>query len=87
MLIASLEFGIWKEGHGEFARSEKLGHYDFLDALIYLVAGLMPVIQNINPIPPLYKINVSTTMFPSGIPLQHENPQDNEIKKIFKIKF
>jgi hypothetical protein len=87
MLIASLEFGIWKEGHSEFARSEKLGHYDFIDALIYMIAGLIPVIKNINPIPPLYKIAVSTTMFPNGLPLQHGNPQDEEIRKIFKKTF
>lgn len=87
MLIASLEFGIWKEGHAEFARSEKLGHYDFLDALIYIIAGLMPVVRNVNPIPPLYKINVPQTMFPNGIPLHHENPQDQEIRKIFKTGF
>lgn len=87
MLIASLAFGIWKIGHSEFARSEKLGHYDFVDALIYLIAGLMPVIRNVNPVPPLYKINVHQTMFPNGMPLQHENKQDDEIKKMFRNKF
>lgn len=88
MLIASLEFGIWKDGHSEFARSEELGHYDFIDALIYLIAGLMPAIRNVNPVPPLYNINTSTTMFPNNvIPTQHENPQDKEILKIFKPGF
>lgn len=87
MLIASLEFGIWKEGHSEFARSEKLGHYDFLDALIYLVAGLLPTIRNVNPIPPLYNINISTTMFPNGMPPHHATGQDEAIKRIFKTHF
>ena len=88
MLIASLEFGIWKSGHAEFARSEKLGHYDFIDALVYLIAGLMPSVQNINPIPPLYKINVATTMFANNqIPYSHPNRQDEEIKKMFERKF
>jgi hypothetical protein len=87
MLIASLAFGIWKEGHSEFARSKELGHYDFLDALIYLVSTLIPAIRNINPIPPLYKINVSKTMFPNNVvPLHYPNPQDEEIKKIFYRK-
>jgi len=87
MLIASLDFGIWKAGHSDFAKSEKLGHYDFLDALIYLVAGLIPSVQNINPIPPLYKINVTKTMFPNNkLPTQHENPQDAEILKIFNYE-
>lgn len=88
MLLASLEFGIWKSGHAEFARSEKLGHYDFIDALVYLIAGLMPSVQNVNPIPPLYKINVATTMFPNNqIPYVHPNKQDEEIKKMFTPKF
>lgn len=87
MLIASLEFGIWKEGKSEFARSEKLGHYDFVDSLIYLVAGLIPAIRNVNPIPPLYKINVPQTMFPNGMPIQHGNQQDEELKKIFRSRF
>ena len=88
MTIASLEFGIWKAGHSEFAKSEKLGHYDFLDALIYLIAGLIPAVRNVNPIPPLYKINVANTMFPGNkVPLRHENPQDAEILKIFSNKF
>ncbi len=85
MLIASLEFGVWKAGHAEFARSEKLGHYDFLDALIYMCAGLLPTVQNQNPIPPLYKMNVATTMFPNGIPPHQQNSQDAEIRKIFKL--
>lgn len=88
MLLASLEFGIWKSGHAEFARSEKLGHYDFIDALVYLIAGLMPSVQNVNPIPPLYKINVATTMFPNNqIPYTHPNKQDDEIRKMFTPKF
>lgn len=88
MLIASLEFGIWKAGHSEFAKSEKLGHYDFLDALIYLIAGLIPAVRNINPVPPLYKVNVTKTMFPNNrFPTHHENPQDAEILKIFQLKF
>lgn len=88
MLIASLEFGIWKEGRAEFARSEKLGHYDFIDALVYLIAGLMPSIQNVNPIPPLYRINVSTTMFPNNqVPTHFPQPQDEIVKKIFNPLF
>lgn len=88
MLIASLEFGIWKEGRAEFARSEKLGHYDFVDALVYLIAGLMPSVQNINPIPPLYKINVHTTMFPNNqVPTHFPQPQDDVVKKMFTPRF
>ncbi len=88
MLIASLEFGIWKDGHSEFARSEELGHYDFIDALVYLIAGLMPSLQNSNPIPPLYKLNVATTMFPNNaVPTYFPQPQDEIVKKMFQPKF
>lgn len=84
MLISSLEFGIWKDNHSEFARSEELGHYDFIDALVYLVAYLIPVIRNVNPIPPLYGLKVSSTMFPDNkIPVHYPNPQDDIVKKIF----
>lgn len=88
-LIASLEFGIWKEGHSEFARSEKLGHYDFIDALVYIIAGLIPAVQNINPVPPLYKVDVSKTGFPNNrIPSPvREDKQDEEIRKMFKSIF
>lgn len=83
-LIASLEFGIWKDGHSEFARSAELGHYDFIDTLVYLVAGLLPAIKNTNPIPPLYQLNVSKMMFPEGIPKGNPNAQDEVLKKLFR---
>jgi hypothetical protein len=83
MLISSLEFGIWKKNLDEFDRSPDLGHYDFIDSLVYLVAVLMPTIQNVNPIPPLYKLNLATTMFPNGMPKNNPNSMDEEVKKIF----
>jgi hypothetical protein len=82
-LIASLEFGIWKKGLDEFARSPELGHYDFVDALIYMVAVLLPTIQNVNPIPPLYKLNVTNMMFPNGMPAAHQDDANDAIKKMF----
>jgi hypothetical protein len=88
MLISSLEFGIWKRDKTDFERSKELGHYDFIDALVYMVAVLIPTVQNINPIPPLYRMNVATTMFPNGIP-QHGNPNptDDIVKKMFPNPF
>jgi hypothetical protein len=83
MLISSLEFGIWRKNLEEFERSADLGHYDFVDALVYLIAVLVPTIQNLNPIPPLYKINLATTMFPNGMPRNTVNPMDEEVMKIF----
>jgi hypothetical protein len=84
MLISSLEFGIWKKNLEEFDRSPALGHYDFLDSLVYLVAVLIPTVQNINPIPPLYKLSISDRMFPNGIPENRPTEiQDDVVKKIF----
>lgn len=85
MLISSLEFGIWKKNRDDFDRSPDLGHYDFIDALIYMVAVLLPTVQNVNPIPPLYKINVTNTMFPNNqIPVNEGQLNGDEaIKKIF----
>lgn len=85
MLIASLEFGIWQKGRDEFARSRELGHYDAIDALVYLISNLVPAVQNINPIPPLYQLDLHKTMFPNGMPPQGvPNSQDAELRKIFK---
>lgn len=47
-LIACLKHGIWDKNRKEFARSKKLGHYDGLAALIYL---LRYVDEASNPIP------------------------------------
>jgi hypothetical protein len=88
MLIASLEFGIWKRDRSDFERSKELGHYDFIDALVYLVAVMLPTVRNLNPIPPLYRINVSTTMFPNGIPSSgNPNPTDQIVKQMFPSPF
>lgn len=84
MLIASLEFGIWKRDKTDFERSKELGHYDFIDALVYLIAVMVPTVSNVNPIPPLYRMNVATTMFPDGIPkFGNPNPTDSVIKQMF----
>lgn len=86
MLITSLEFGIWKKNRDDFERSADLGHYDFVDAMVYLVAGLIPTIQNHNPIPPLYQLDLHKTMFPNNqIPKQTNSEQDEVLKKLFRL--
>jgi len=87
MLITSLEFGIWKRNREDFERSAELGHYDFVDAFVYLIAGLIPTVQNINPIPPLYNLDVSRTMFPNNqIPQQDTSTTDDAIRRMFKLR-
>ncbi len=85
MLISSLEFGIWRKNRDDFDKSPDLGHYDFIDALVYLVAVLLPTIININPIPPLYKINITNTMFPNNQVPYNENQgsMDDAVRKMF----
>lgn len=86
MLITSLEFGIWKKNRDDFERSADLGHYDFVDALIYLIAGLIPSVQNHNPIPPLYQLDLHKTMFPNNqIPRNQNSQLEEDIKKIFRL--
>jgi hypothetical protein len=88
MTIASLEFGIWKRDKTDFERSKELGHYDFIDALVYLISVMVPTVANINPVPPLYRLNVSTTMFPNGIPKYgNPNPTDDIVRKMFPNPF
>jgi hypothetical protein len=87
MLITSLEFGIWKRNRDDFERSADLGHYDFVDALVYLISGLVPIIQNVNPIPPLYQLDLHKTMFPNNqIPKQSMSQTDEAIKNLFKLR-
>lgn len=85
MLISSLEFGIWRRNRDDFDKSPDLGHYDFIDALVYLVAVLLPTVINLNPIPPLYKINVTNTMFPNNQVPYNENQgsMDDAVRKMF----
>lgn len=89
MIISSLDFGIWKKTLEEFDRSPDLGHYDFIDMLVYMVSVLVPSIQNINPIPPLYKLSISDRMFPEGMPKPGPaEEQDKVVQQIFpRIKF
>lgn len=47
-LIGCLKYGVWDNKRKQFARSKVYGHYDHLDALIYLSRNIA---QNTNPIP------------------------------------
>ncbi len=51
-LISHLENGIWKTNRKEFDRSADNGHFDFIDALIYLLRNID---RNRNPYPKNYR--------------------------------
>lgn len=62
-LIKHLRNGSWDKSRKEFARSPDMGHYDAVDALIYLVRNLQ---TNKNPYPPGYNIGTSDRFYPNG---------------------
>lgn len=73
-LIACLHGGVWvKDRSGkvkhEFARSSRLGHYDGLAALVYLIRNID---QHTNPIPVTYQIDLQNSFV---------NLQDNSRKR------
>jgi hypothetical protein len=53
-LISHVENGTWNKERKDYVRSPDNGHYDFIDALVYLVRNID---QNRNPYPPNYRHN------------------------------
>lgn len=76
-LIAHLEAGIWNKNKTSFARSTKFGHYDGIDALIYMVRN---VNTSKNPTPPGHGLDLHS---------QHINPKlyESPSKKALKDAF
>lgn len=84
MLIMCLESGVWDAGSlktqefKDFARSKSLGHFDHLDALIYLVMSLD---RRTNPIPPLFGVDMTNKIMKD--PNKYRNISDS-VKKFAK---
>lgn len=67
-LIDHLDFGVWRDSSSQqergFDYSDEFGHYDFIDALVYLVRN---VEEKRNPFPPEWsKLDPHRTFFPPG---------------------
>lgn len=56
-VIAHLKNAIWSKNKKTFARSSQFGHYDFVDALIYLIRNIN---YNFNPYPETYSTFTSS---------------------------
>jgi hypothetical protein len=77
-LAGCLEFGVWDEKRRKFERTETLGHFDALAALIYLVRNLD---VHTNPIPRDYKFDrMNQLMF------NRDTQTQATLKRAFGIK-
>lgn len=69
-LTASMRAAIWNKSHSEFERIEGFGHFDFVDALVYLVRNVLP---NVNRLPKHYgKSNQTHFIRPETAQTQEE---------------
>jgi hypothetical protein len=76
-LIAHLKYGVWNDRRTQFARADGFGHFDFVDALVYLVRGL---IREKNP----YPHNLGMSDHTHFIPDELRRPQyDTVLRKAF----
>jgi hypothetical protein len=78
-LIAHLKYGKWNRARTSYARSEKYGHYDLIDALVYLIRNIN---YNRNPYPQGYDVNMSNNVFTS-----RRSKDSNEFKDFVKTMF
>lgn len=76
--IAHLKAAIWNKSRTEFARSGQFGHFDAVDALIYLIRE---VNRNANPFPQGRGLSHDTHY----IPPKQELGKPSEIRKLVKI--
>lgn len=82
-LIAHLKSAIWAKNKKSFARSSQFGHYDCIDALLYLVRNIN---YNFNPYPENFTIIENTK--DSTIFNLKQNKVDNvDVKTYFKDLF
>ena len=61
-LIAQLKSGVWDKSGKSFQRSNVHGHYDLIDALLYMIRSLR---RHKNPYPPGYQLDENTMYVPS----------------------
>jgi hypothetical protein len=79
-LAGCLRSAIWDSTKTTFQRSSIFGHFDALDALIYLVRNLD---DNSNPIPSLYNVDVANTF---GYDRLIERKSIDNLKNAFRRK-
>jgi len=83
-LIRHLKNGRWKNSSkDDFARSPDDGHYDAIDALIYLIKSIS---YSKNPYPKNYNINSSTIYYPPAAYEEAKKSTVDVYKSIFGRK-
>lgn len=82
VLIYHLKNGTWKKGGKEYARTSEGGHYDAIDALVYLVRNIN---YTRNPYPENYDRQAGVPYFDSGE--KRLTPVQKEIKSWFQPRF
>lgn len=79
-LAGCLRSAIWDKTKSTFMRSGLYGHFDALDALIYMIRNLDEIS---NPIPSLYKVDIPNTF---GYERLKQNKTSDNLKKAFSRK-
>jgi len=79
-LAGCLRSAIWDKTKSTFMRSGLYGHFDALDALIYLIRNLDEIS---NPIPSLHKVDVPNVF---GYERLKQNQSNDNLKKAFSRK-
>lgn len=84
-LVRHLKNARWKDASTKdtFARSPDDGHYDAVDAMIYLIKSIA---YNKNPYPRNYGVNQSTIYYPPNAPQQTQQTTVDIYKSIFGKK-
>ncbi len=79
-LISHLKYGVWNDRRTQFARAEGFGHFDYVDALVYLVRNLR---REKNP----YPHNLGMSDFTHHIPGDlRESGNVKVLKKAFAFR-
>jgi hypothetical protein len=79
-LISHLKYGVWNKARSQFDRAEGYGHFDFVDALVYLVRNLR---REKNP----YPHNLGLSDFTHFIPEALRNPPEaSSLRQAFGLK-
>lgn len=79
-LISHLKYGIWNKNKTSFEKSGDYGHFDAIDALIYLSRNIQ---RTKNPIPLGYGLDVNSQYV---TPQQYNSQNAQSLKKLFSLK-
>lgn len=79
-LIAHLKYATWNKSHSTFERTEEHGHFDGVDALVYLIRNIK---RHKNPFPEHHGVDPYSQYVDSS---PNRNPSARAVLKLFKPK-